>query len=529
MPIQNRDQSEPLVVREYLRVSKDRAGRGKSPDQQHSENAAAVERQGWVLHPLPPYRDTDRSASEFARKVREDFERLISDLMADRFDADVLALWESSRGSRRVDEWVGLVNLCRKRGVRIWVTTHGRLYDPGNARDRRSMLEDAVDAEYESAKTSERIRRDVRAAAESGRPHGKAIWGYRRIYDERTRDLVKVVPDPETAPLVQEAARMVLGGASMYSVAKLFNERGVPTRRPITKEKRRSLGWSGTAVKQMLSMPTYAGFRTHNGELIPDAMWPPLIEPEDWRRLQAVMSPPERRRTNDWPARHLLAGIALCGECGGPLRVGKQNKGRRKDKDGNPLPRPRDEDGNELPYPHYHTYLCVGTLDGVQGRPGREGFHVAVKEEYLDKAVSEALIERLGKPDFLAMLGQRGEGADAERAEIVEEIDGYKRYLEEVREKAAEQMRFDLLIDQEARLQPRIDAAQKRLAALAVTDPAVVALAQSGGVREAWETMDLPTKRRVLRAVVSPVVARLPKEKRGRRGLDLDRITLAWR
>jgi hypothetical protein len=41
--------------------------------------------------------------------------------------------------------------------------------------------------------------------------------------------------------------------------------------------------------------------------------------------------------------------------------------------------------------------------------------------------------------------------------------------------------------------------------------------------------MDLPTKRRVLRAVVSPVIARLPKEKRGRRGLDLDRITLAWR
>ena len=44
---------------------------------------------------------------------------------------------------------------------------------------------------------------------------------------------------------------------------------------------------------------------------------------------------------------------------------------------------------------------------------------MAVKEEYLDKAVSEALIERLSKPDFLAMLGQRGEGADAERAEIV--------------------------------------------------------------------------------------------------------------
>lgn len=29
-----------LLVHEYLRVSKDRSGRGKSPDQQHDENAA---------------------------------------------------------------------------------------------------------------------------------------------------------------------------------------------------------------------------------------------------------------------------------------------------------------------------------------------------------------------------------------------------------------------------------------------------------------------------------------------------------
>ncbi|MBQ3358480.1 MAG: hypothetical protein IJG47_06210 [Microbacterium sp.] len=55
------------------------------------------------------------------------------------------------------------------RGVRIWVTTHNRLYDPTNARDRRSLLEDAVDAEYESDKTSERRKRSAKAAAEAGR------------------------------------------------------------------------------------------------------------------------------------------------------------------------------------------------------------------------------------------------------------------------------------------------------------------------------------------------------------------------
>lgn len=173
--------TQPLTVREYLRVSNDSDHTGRSPDQQHTENVRAIEREVWMLYAAPPYRDADRSASGYAKRTREDFARLVTDLETDEFHADVLAIWESSRGSRRVGEWVELVDICKEKDVRIWVTTHGRLYDPNNARDRRTLLEDAVDAEYESDKISERRRRSVRAAAEEGRPHGKNIYGYRRI------------------------------------------------------------------------------------------------------------------------------------------------------------------------------------------------------------------------------------------------------------------------------------------------------------------------------------------------------------
>lgn len=108
---------------------------------------------------------------------------MINDLATGDFDAEILVVWESSRGSRRTGEWVTLTQLCEENSIRIFVTTHGRDYDPKNARDRRSLLEDAVDSEYESAKTSERIRRNVRAAAEAGRVHGKNLYGYQRIYD----------------------------------------------------------------------------------------------------------------------------------------------------------------------------------------------------------------------------------------------------------------------------------------------------------------------------------------------------------
>ena len=86
-------------------------------------------------------------------------------------------IWESSRGSRRVGEWVNLLELCEQRSVSIHVVTHNRTYDPANGRDRRSLLDDAVDGEYESSKMSARLRRAVAANAMAGRPGGRAPMG----------------------------------------------------------------------------------------------------------------------------------------------------------------------------------------------------------------------------------------------------------------------------------------------------------------------------------------------------------------
>jgi site-specific DNA recombinase len=509
---------QTLSVREYLRVSKDRKQTGKSPDQQHDENVKSIERQGWSLHADPPYRDTDRSASRYAKRDREDFKRLIDDLERDAFGADVLAIWESSRGSRRVGEWVDLVDLCKERSVRIWVTTHGRLYDPANARDRRSLLEDAVDAEYESDKTSERIRRDVRAAAEKGRPHGKNIYGYQRVYDDKTRELLRVEEHPEQAPIVKEAARRILAGDTFYAVAKDFNERGIASRRPTRKEHRENYGWTPPAVKQMLTMPAYAGKRQHQGEIVGDAVWPALIDFATWVKLQIVMSPPERKRTNDWPATHLLAGIALCGVCGAPTRVGKQNAGGKK----------HDADGNPVPRHTYRTYLCSG-VPGRPGPDGKKGFHVAMREEHLDEVVTELVLARLERPDFLAMIGERGEGNDAERRAVLDELTGYQVYLDEVRADAAANLRFALLLDQESRIEPKIKAAQAKLEKLSEMDPFVLTMLAAGAIRLEWKDLELAKKRRLIRAVMAPRINRIGKGWAGQKGINHERVEPGWR
>src|SRR5687767_15728536 len=151
------DTSAVVVMgREYLRVSRDRSGRERSPEEQHGDHVAAATERGWALG--VPYRDVG-SASRYAAKAREGFDRLVGDLAAGRFGPQLLVLWEGSRGSRRTNEWVRLIELCEDHAVKIFIFTYARVFDPANPYDRADLLELAIKSELASAETSKRTRR----------------------------------------------------------------------------------------------------------------------------------------------------------------------------------------------------------------------------------------------------------------------------------------------------------------------------------------------------------------------------------
>lgn len=506
--------SPSQTVREYLRVSQDRSGAGRSPNQQHEQMLAGAKQHGWSVHPRP-YQDADRSASRYTKRMREGFTELLDDLEGGTFEADILGLWESSRGSRRTGEWIDLIELCAKQNVKIWVLTHGRVYDPTNARDRRSLREDASDAEYESDKTSERLLRNARDNALKGRPHGKNLYGYERIYDQGSRQLREVIEHPVQGPVVREAARRVLAGESYYAIARDFNERGIAPRRPKFTERREVLGWTAPAVKQMLTMPAYAGLRQHRGEILEDvdALWPQLIERETWYKLQSVMAGRGSEKGNQWGTKYLLTGIAICGECGSVTRTGRQNAGR---------PKIDPETGEPQPRKTYITYTCLGT-------PGKKGFHVAMRLEFLDEMVTEVVLARLKRRDFLAQVGRADQGVDEARVALLDEIEGHRRWLEEVHEQAMATRNLTMLTQQEQKVRPMIEAAQKKLEALAQTDPLVLGLASAKDVDESWEALSLLDKRRVIKLLVVPKINLLPPSQRGRKGMNRDRVEFVWR
>jgi site-specific DNA recombinase len=320
VPLHDASSGETLIARDYLRVSKrDRSGRERSPDEQHEDNLRHAGDHDWTLG--ESYRDVG-SASRYARKGRDDFSRLLTDLQADRFAADVLILWESSRGSRRVSEWVELIELCVERGVRIYVTTHSRIYNPANTRDRRSLLEDAVDSEYEAGKTSDRLQRSHAARAAEGKAVGRLSYGYKRVYDDGK--LIGRAPDT-TAQHVRELFDRFASGVSMRAIALDWQARGIVNGqgRPFT----------GPQLRDMLRNRVYIGERVHMpGQIsrwwrapelaeITPGQWEPVVDREVFFAVQAILNDPARVTTRPGGAKHLLSMFTVCDTCDGPMCV----------------------------------------------------------------------------------------------------------------------------------------------------------------------------------------------------------------
>lgn len=297
-----------LIAREYRRLS-DRKG-GTSLEDQGTDNEVAADENEWKLG--EPYVDDGKSASRYARGRRNDFDQMVDDLESgptgrtSRFGADILMLWESSRGSRRVGEWVSFIELCEDKGVKIWVTTHERLYDPANGRDRKALIDDANDSEFESYKTHRRVTRTTPKEAAKGRPHGQAPDGLKPLYDETTGKLLTWVEDEARSIVPRELFRLLEAGHSFSDIERRFARRGYTNKAgdPLTHGRLRSM-----AIKH-----AYAGLRSYKGTLYP-GVWDGLVSEERFWAVYRVITDPARVTTTG-PARHVLTAVLTCGRCG---------------------------------------------------------------------------------------------------------------------------------------------------------------------------------------------------------------------
>jgi DNA invertase Pin-like site-specific DNA recombinase len=97
-----------LTAALYGRVSRldpdrdNQTDRERSVNQQLAANEKACDRYGWQI--TARYADPGRSASRFATRARENWEKVVAAIKAREFD--VLVIWETSRASRDPEEWI---------------------------------------------------------------------------------------------------------------------------------------------------------------------------------------------------------------------------------------------------------------------------------------------------------------------------------------------------------------------------------------------------------------------------------------
>src|SRR5438445_77080 len=128
----------------YTRVSKDTKGRGRSVAEQEAECRKLCEREGWRI--VDVLSDNDRSASRYAKRGRPAWDEVKHRIAAGK--VGVLVVWEASRTTRDLGEFVAMRDLLSAHGVLL--SYDGETYDLTKTRDIKRASQDAVGAESES-------------------------------------------------------------------------------------------------------------------------------------------------------------------------------------------------------------------------------------------------------------------------------------------------------------------------------------------------------------------------------------------
>ena len=466
----------------YARVSRDRDKRARSVSEQIAECQQECEKRGWPV--IEVFEDNDIGASQHtAKKNRPGYQALKSALK----NADVLVSWESSRVTRKPWELEELIPLCADNGVLLCYS--GSIYDPSKPSDKLMLRVTGATNAHEVDQTRERVLRDVRHRVAEGRPHGRMPFGYRREFDSKT-GTTSWVPDPVEAPLVREATTRLLSGETLYTICKDFQDRGAtpPSRGGKQPEAYR---WVPSRLRVMILSPTYAGLRSHKGEITGKGTWEPIITEDEHRRLVALLRDPKRVSTfRGTEPRHLLSGIATCGVCGPD----------------NPKARIRWFGPKSIKTPRYQCENC----------------YLARRADKVDELVEETMISFLEDPRTIKLLT---ESDDSQAGEALAEAQAARQRLESLRDQYIEgTVSAASFADIEARLLAKIEKAEESAKA-AATNPVLANLA-GPDARKAWESLDIMTKRTAIDLTLKIAILRQPPM--GRR-FDPAYIDLQWR
>jgi site-specific DNA recombinase len=451
----------------YARLSRDRDGQTSTLRQERDARSFARLR-GWDVAQV----HTDLDTSAYRKGVtRPGYERLLARVRAREVDG--VLVWKLDRLVRRAAEFERFWTVAEDAGV--FLASVNEPIDTTNELGLTIVRILVAFAQLESATMSMRIQSAKRAAAEAGRPprSGQRPFGL---------DVTWTTVVPEEATVIVECADRILAGASLRSVTRDLNARGVQSvkQRP----------WTPRVLRSILISPRIAGLRAHNGEIVGVGEWPAMLDGDVWRRLCAVLADPSRKLKAGRPPAHLLAGLARCGRCGARIHC-------------------HLESGH-----HVRTYHCPPAPRGCAG--------VAIVADAADAEIAGRVFARLDvgrleldRPEPAPDLTVAVEAVEAELAATA-------------RAYAEGELRRDGYAAAARALQERLDGLRAQITASEATRATGALVDDTAGIEDRWDAMPLPARRDLLAALIDQVTIQ-PAAPGPRNVFQPDRLRVLWR
>ena len=228
------------------------------------------------------------------------FQEMIRD--SEKRPWEYVVVWKLDRFARNRTDSALFKFRLRKNGVKVISATESISEKPEGI-----ILEAVLEgmAEFYSADLSQKITRGMRESALKCHSIGGHVpLGY-KIEDH------KLVINPATAHIVQEAFELYANGETVADICRMFNAKGYRTAKGVE--------FNRNSFKSMFRNKRYVGVYTYKDIEVEDGV-PAIIDKELFetvgRRLSKNAEAPARGKAK---VDYLLAGKLFCGHCGGSM------------------------------------------------------------------------------------------------------------------------------------------------------------------------------------------------------------------
>jgi len=425
----------------YLRVStREQAEKGEGEEgfsipAQREACTRHVRDAGWVL--ADEYVDRGESARSADRPA---LKAMLARIAEDR-DIDAVVVHKIDRLARNMEDHVAIRALFRRRGVAL-VSVTENVEETASGRLVEGIH--ALMAEFYSANLANEIKKGLNQKVKlGGFPHGAPL-GYVNLREVvGGRQVARIIPDPERAPLISGAFdRYATGEWTLQRLAGELAHQGLTNRGQRGKPSA-PITWQGLA--KILANPVYLGIVKWNGIQYPGTHQP-LVTPEVFRRVQELLAARAARGTRERKHPHYLKGLLHCGVCGRRLSI-QHSKGR------------------------YVYFFCLGQKNDPAGTcrepyVAADDLEAQVEDLYRRIQLPESWAERL-REEMAAEITER-QAADVAQRELLTgqlaKAEGERRKLLDAYYGGA--IDVPTLKTEQARIGSAIDAAKDRLADL---------------------------------------------------------------